>query len=419
MAGTSDSLNGRKVSYEEAKELARSDDHAVRCELATRTDLKAEILYFLAEDDHPEVRRAAAANLALPRQADLLLARDQDETVREGLAAKIAKLAPGLSANEQDKLRMATYETLETLARDQMTRVRQILSDALKDVADAPPGVILRLARDAELVVAGPVLEYSPVLSDDDLLEIINSSPIPGAVGAIARRDGVSEQLSDAVVRTDDVAAIADLLANPSTQIREETLDSIIDQAEAIEPWHMPLVGRPSLPSGCARKLALYVADNLLDILSRREDLEPEALQLVRAVVEERLSEEKKTEDEEEDDEILERVRTLIAAGELDRKAIFEAMRQKKRRFVRAALAELGGIPGKAVAKAFAGHSAKGLVAVCWKAGLDPELAFDLQVLMGGIAPRDALESEDGQTWPLSEDELTWQVDFLSDLSAD
>ena len=35
-----------------------------------------------------------------------------------------------------------TYEALEILARDQVTRVRQILSEALKDVANAPPEVI-------------------------------------------------------------------------------------------------------------------------------------------------------------------------------------------------------------------------------------------------------------------------------------
>jgi uncharacterized protein (DUF2336 family) len=62
------------------------------------------------------------------------------------------------------------YEALDALARDQVIRVRRILSEALKDVADAPPEVIRRLASDVELVVSGPVLQYSPVLTEEDLL---------------------------------------------------------------------------------------------------------------------------------------------------------------------------------------------------------------------------------------------------------
>jgi len=48
-------------------------------------------------------------------------------------------LAPGLTADEQDKMRKMAYEALDALARDQVIRVRRILSEALKNVADAPP----------------------------------------------------------------------------------------------------------------------------------------------------------------------------------------------------------------------------------------------------------------------------------------
>jgi len=54
------------LSYEEAKELARHKDPAVRRILAARPDLRPEILYYLAEDPHPDVRRQIAANQATP-----------------------------------------------------------------------------------------------------------------------------------------------------------------------------------------------------------------------------------------------------------------------------------------------------------------------------------------------------------------
>jgi hypothetical protein len=90
----------------------------VRRALAERADLKPEILYYLAEDSDAEVRKAVAKNHASPRQTDVLLANDDDADVRGDLAGKIARLAPGLSLDEQDKDRQATYEVLETLAKD-------------------------------------------------------------------------------------------------------------------------------------------------------------------------------------------------------------------------------------------------------------------------------------------------------------
>ncbi|MEE8283592.1 MAG: hypothetical protein V3R63_01230, partial [Alphaproteobacteria bacterium] len=156
--------------YQESRELARHPDVAERRRLAARTDVRPEILYYLAEDPSALVRREIAVNEATPAHADVLLARDGDEVVRCELARKIARLAPHLSAKEREKIWALTVEALEILAQDQLARVRQALAEALKDVAEAPHHIIQRLARDVEQAVAAPVLEFSPLLSDDDLL---------------------------------------------------------------------------------------------------------------------------------------------------------------------------------------------------------------------------------------------------------
>ena len=108
----------KPLSYEEAMEMARHANMNIRMELAVRSDVNPEILYFLSEDPAAEVRRLIAGNEVTPAQADLVLAKDTDQDVRGDLAAKIAKLAPGLSADEQDKVKRMTYEALEILARD-------------------------------------------------------------------------------------------------------------------------------------------------------------------------------------------------------------------------------------------------------------------------------------------------------------
>ena len=417
MSGTGDAL-----SYEETKKLARHGDAEARKALAARKDTEPEILVFLAGDSAPEVRRTIAANQSTPRQADLVLAKDADEEVRTGLAEKIAKVAPGLSASEKDQVRKAAHETLEVLARDQLTRVRQILSEALKDVADVPPEIIKGLARDEELVVSGPVLEFSPVLTDDDLLEIIEKGPAKGGLGAIARRSRVNENVTDALADTDDDEAIADLLSNPSAQLREETLDGLIDRAESVELWHAPLAGRPTLPGGAAVRLANFLADNLLDVLKQRQDLDAETLEAVKSVVHRRIGDDD-TEGNGSDQDFLSTespvgvAERLFKAGRLDLKVIERALNANDFGFVLAALIVRSEQPEAAVKEIFSTHSVKGIVALAWKAKLSMKAAVLMQQRMARIAPTEMLEAAEGNEFPLSEDEMNWQLEFFRNRS--
>jgi uncharacterized protein (DUF2336 family) len=410
---------GRKLTYEEARELAAAADPSVRAELAARPDLQPEILYYLAEDSSAEVRRRVARNEQAPPQANLLLAGDGDEAVRSDLAAKIVRLAPGLSANEHDRLRRLTYETVEILARDQITKVREIMAQALKDVADAPPEVIRRLARDAEIVVAGPVLQYSPVLGDDDLLEIIGTHPIPGALAAISKRSIVNTRVADAIAATDDVDAIATLLGNASAQIREETLDRLVDRAADIEPWHRPLAERPQLSCKAAGKLARFVAANLLQGLAARQDLPPDAAAAVAAVVRKRLDELEatgpaKAEANRAADEssALTRAQQLKFQNRLDESTVDAALAGGDHAFVVAALSVLAGVSVATVKKTVQTQSAKGIVAITWRAGLSMAFCSQLQAKLMHMPSSRQLHSASG-TFPLSQQEMVWQLEFL------
>lgn len=311
------------------------------------------------------------------------------------------------------------YEALDALARDQVTRVRQILSEALKDIANAPPEVIRRLASDVEQVVSGPVLQYSPVLTEDDLLEIIDNHPSSGNLSAIARRDEVPATLSDAIVATYDEEAVALLLKNSSAQIREEMLDRIIGRALDIDPWHEPLVHRPILPGRAAAKLARFVAHNLLEVLRLREDLEPEVLNEVRKVVDKRLKEEAPEKVKEEISsaaEAMEHVIQLQAEGSLSEAAVSDMLKTGDREMTIAALAVLSGMKVDYVRTVISNRSAKGMVSISWKAGLSAGIAEILQKNLTLIPPTEIIRADDGR-YPLEEDDMEWQLDFIMDLS--
>ncbi len=418
-------LESDTISYEESKELARHEDPQVRAKLAQRADIKPEILYFLAEDDDPEVRRTVAENMAAPRQTDILLARDGDQEVRSGLAGKVAALAPGLSADEQDSVRRSTYEALEILAKDQITVVRQLLSEALKDVADAPGDVIKTLALDTEIEVSGPVLEFSPLLTDEDLIEIIEQGPAAGGLNAISRRAEVRERVSDALVATDDVGAIADLLANDSAMIREETLDDLIERAPSVELWHAPLTRRPKLPRTAATRLAQFLADNLLEELQERTDFDAETMEAIKSVVHERLEGGSDglgngalsaSQDFLTIDLPVDMAERLYQARKLDGKVIEKALKAGDHGFVLAAMivkAETDTIVAKRI---FLEKSAKGMVALCWKSGLPPKVAVQVQQKMGRIAPSDIIDADGGADYSMSSDEMNFQLEFFADL---
>ena len=149
----------RNVDYEQAKTLSTDPDARKRRKVAQQTDVRPEILFYLADDADAVVRSAVAEHRATPRQADLILTRDEDESVRARLAAKITALVPEFASEERETIRALSHKVLETLARDQAVKVRQIVAEALKDSVDAPVAVIQKLARDIEIQVAGPILE--------------------------------------------------------------------------------------------------------------------------------------------------------------------------------------------------------------------------------------------------------------------
>lgn len=403
-----------KLSYEESRDLAKNGSDKTRADLAMRPDIRPEVLYFLADDPSSEVRRRIAANASTPGQADLILARDGDEAVRAELAAKVAKLTAQDGQGAQAKAQRFVEETLALLARDQATRVRQILAEALKSVADAPPQVIQSLARDAEDVVACPILEFSPLLSDQDLLEIIASSGVSNRLCAISRRSNLGEAISDAIVQRDDRKAITELLANKSAQIREETLDSLIDASVQETAWQPPLVERPALPAAAVKKLAGFVAETLLRKLQNRSDLDAQTAAAVAEVVRQRI-EEGEVEDTEKIDPAEEAAK-LKQAGNLNSEVVGDAVLAGKRDFVRHALALMAEVKVDFVDRVLQGHSAKGITALAWKAGCSMRVALQLQTNMGGIPPKKALNPRNGSDFPLSPEEMEWQLDFFASL---
>lgn len=399
------------LSQEDVLKILEDRTLAAQRQLAGRPDAAPEVLLYLAARGRTAVRRMVAANNATPPHANRLLADDEDDEVRAQLARKIGRLLPDLSAAENARLRELTIETMERLATDQLPRVRAALAEEIKALDCVPPHLVQALARDAEAIVAAPILEYSPLLSDSDLLEIVATAKVAEALAAIARRKSVSANVSDAIVTALDIPAIAALLANPDAKIRDETLQKVLDTAESIKDWHKPLVLRLDLSQRAVRRIASFVGSSLLDQLSARHSLDEDTSLYLGRQLRSRLDEEASTQSEEE--MAHERVQAARSTGQLDDAFVSKAAEAGQREDVLLALAELAQIPREVVSKILQSGSARPLTALAWYAGLSMRAAFKIQRFVQKLPASQLLPARQGIHFPLSEKEMRWHLGYF------
>ncbi|MBI1328773.1 MAG: DUF2336 domain-containing protein [Alphaproteobacteria bacterium] len=397
------------LNRDEILRLLEARGEATHAELAARTDAGPDVLNFLAEQGGPAARRAVAANIAAPPVANRHLAHDTSSDVREELARKIGRILPGISADAGAEIREITFETLEILAQDQMPRVRAILAEEIKSLACVPKKIIDRLARDVELVSA-PILEYSPLLSDADLIDIITTAQARHVIMSIARRRTLSANVADAVAQARDIPSVKVLLENASADIRRQTLDKIADQAERIREWHSPLAQRPDLSQRAILRIASFVGSSLLEKLLQRNGLDESLKTHLSAQLRQRL-EAGDTGDNAPSAQG--EVHALHAKGKLDENYVAQAADDGRREAVIAALSLLSGAKQDAVARILQARAAKPVIALVWRAGLGMRVAMRIQSSLLKLTARELVPARGGIGFPLTEEEMRWHLGYF------
>jgi uncharacterized protein (DUF2336 family) len=391
-------------------------DEAARVRLGAGAATKADVLIDLSNDTSVTVRAALALNTAAPPRVNEVLAADSDERVRILLARKLTALVPGLSAAEHARLHQETWDTLKALVADEAVRVRAIIAEAVKELPDAPRGLIRQLAHDTEKSVFEPVIRLSPLLTTEDLLTLVAIAPAAGTVLAVAHRAELEPVVSDAIAASADGTAIRALLANPSAQIREATLDVLVARSVNHPDWHEPLVRRPSLPPRAARMLSELLATHLLAELATRADLPPSLAEELRRRIAVRLAPVPEPPTAPLDttaEDALAQARATAARGELVEETLLAAARRGETRYAAALLALAADTSVSVVDRASSLRSAKGLVSLVWKAGFTMQVAVALQTLLARLAPEAVLTAGQSGGFPLAVEEMRWQLDFL------
>ncbi|WP_417317833.1 DUF2336 domain-containing protein [Emcibacter sp.] len=207
-------------------------------------------------------------------QTDVLkLLQDPSPDHRAEAAEKVSKhFSEGNLSPEEKKI---AEDIFKAMVKDAEVRVRVALSASLMDNPEIPREVALSLANDVT-EVSLPILEFSEVLTDEDLKEIIANSSAEGQK-AVARRENLSSDVAEAIVETSaDEDVVATLVSNESADLSEGTMDKVLDKFGESEKINAPMAKRGQLPIKVAERLVSLVSEKVRDHLVTHHEMSPD-----------------------------------------------------------------------------------------------------------------------------------------------
>jgi uncharacterized protein (DUF2336 family) len=110
------------------------------------------------------------------------------------------------------------------------TASRIELAERLSLLGNAPPALVNQMARDDEILVAGPLLRRSPVIVEAALIEIARMKG-QGHLLAMSERPKLAPEVTDAIVRRGDREVVRRVAGNAGAQFSVRGYSSLIERA--------------------------------------------------------------------------------------------------------------------------------------------------------------------------------------------
>ena len=201
------------------------------------------------------------------------LAHDKSKEARGKLVENITDLflSDGGRLNEHERAIMS--DILSKLIFTVEASLRKQLSQALADSGVEMDEVALLLANDNG-DIARPILEKTELLHDKDLIDIIRMRTDEHRV-AIAIRDGLSSEVSDALIEYGNEDVIENLLKNNDSNISKRAMEYLVAESRRIDRYQEPLLNRDDLSSELAHKMYWWVSAALRKRIVTEFDVDP------------------------------------------------------------------------------------------------------------------------------------------------
>jgi uncharacterized protein (DUF2336 family) len=258
-------------------------------------------------------------------------------------------------------------EIMAILAEDAADLVRRTLAVTLRSSPVLPRDIALKLASDIE-AVAVPVLESSPALTDDDLVELV-LSVTAAKQAAIAKREDISIPLTELICEQGSVDAVRALSTNERAEFTETAYGDALGRFGADKGVQRGLIEREFIPMHIAEKMVSMVSGQLFDILVNKHELPAQMAIDLAAGARERATVDL-VEQAGRTEDLPRFVSQLNLNGRLSHSLIMRALCCGQMPFVEHALAELSGVGHQRVWLMIHDAGPLGLQAVFDRAGL-------------------------------------------------
>lgn len=176
------------------------------------------------------------------------------------VAEKICDQFNGVAFTEEESF--IALEILRMLAKDAEVAIRQSVAEKLKHNKRLSEDIAFMLASDV-MQVALPILQFSPVLSEADLVAIVRGCSDLAKLLAISKRDFVPEKVSTELLNKRRVFVAESLVNNKGSVIEEADLTRLMQEYGSSDSIIKSLVNRNQLPVAIVEELMEKVAGDL------------------------------------------------------------------------------------------------------------------------------------------------------------
>ncbi len=170
-----------------------------------------------------------------------------------------------------DREKAFAEEIMAILADDAADLVRRTLAVTLRNSPILPREIALKLARDIE-AVAIPVLQDSPVFTDEDLIELV-LAVTAAKQAAIANRDLLSITLTEVISEHGAVEAVRVMSRNEGAEYSDKAYDDTLRRFGSDEVVQAGLIKRDFIPTHIAEKMVSMVSGQMFDMLVNKHEL--------------------------------------------------------------------------------------------------------------------------------------------------
>ena len=273
-------------------------------------------------------------------------------------------------------------EVLQLVAAEMQEGVLAELAETFADAKDAPLGLLRDLANHA-YAIAAPVLQRSPLLDDQALLDVVNYQS-QDHIKAVAGREIVSEAVSAAIVRFGDDHALDTLVRNEGASISRNSMETVVERARANAMLHAGVVRRKDIPIDLLNEMYFVVEAGLRDqILHRNASVDPATLDAALSRTRERMRK-SATDMSAETRNAIHFITQKKSSGELNARLLVSLYREAKMMHFLCGLAELTDIDRETATDLIERKDMDGLAMICRAANIERPLFVTLAVLACG-----------------------------------